>query len=180
MRQLTDAARLREFMRRLGREAATDGRVYLTGGASAVLLEWRGTTIDVDLKLGPTAEPLLRAIPKLKESLQINVELASPGDFIPELPGWQERSPFIAREGRIDFHHYDFYAQALSKIERGHDRDVGDVEEMARRGLVEPARLVTFFDAIAPELYRYPAIDAASFRRAVQRAAEVLPRTNPD
>ena len=47
MRQLTDAARLREFMRLLGRRTRAAGRVYLVGGACAVLHEWRATTIDI-------------------------------------------------------------------------------------------------------------------------------------
>jgi hypothetical protein len=98
------------------------------------------------------------------------VELASPAHFIPELPGWDERSPFITREGMVSFHHYDLYAQALSKIERGHAQDRQDVTEMLRRGLVDPARLRELFAQIEPKLYRYPAIDPASFRRAVEDA----------
>jgi hypothetical protein len=177
MRQVTDAARLRQFMRAFGREAKVVGRAYLVGGASAVLLGWRNTTIDIDLALDASLEPVLRSIPALKDSLQVNVELASPGDFIPEVPGWQDRSPFIAREGKIHFHHYDFYAQALAKIERGHARDLGDLKEMAARGLVAPARLLSFFEAIVPELHRYPAVDPASFRRAVEQAAGELDAT---
>jgi len=57
--------------------------------------------------------------------------------FIPELPGWQDRSPFIERKGTVSFHHYDFYAQALAKIERGHAQDEADVDEMMRRGAVD-------------------------------------------
>ena len=168
MRQLTDAARVRALMRALGQAARVPGRVYLAGGASAVLIGWREATIDVDLELDPELEPLLREIPALKERLEINVELASPGHFIPELPGWRDRSVFIAREGTVRFHHYDFYAQALSKIERRHARDDLDLEAMAARGLIEPPRLRTYFAAIEPELYRYPAIDAPTFRRAVE------------
>jgi hypothetical protein len=40
-------------MRALGRTAASPGRVFLTGGATAVLLGWRESTIDVDIKLVP-------------------------------------------------------------------------------------------------------------------------------
>ncbi len=174
MRQLTDAARLHAFMRALGRRARASGRIYLTGGASAVLLEWRLTTIDIDIELDPSLEPLLRDIPAIKEELEVNVELASPSHFIPPLPGWRDRSPFVAREGLIDFHHYDFYAQALSKIERAHAKDEDDVREMKRRGLIDPRRLIEFFEQIAPELYRYPAIDPPSFRRSVQRVVATL------
>ena len=176
MRQLTDSARLREFMRLLGRRTRAAGRVYLVGGACAVLHDWRSSTIDIDIDLDPGLDALLREIPAIKEDLQVNVELASPAHFIPELPGWRDRSPFVIREGTIDFHHYDFYAQALAKIERAHDRDVDDVREMAARGLIEPAGLTGFFDLIEPQLYRYPAIDAASFRRAVVQAVQTLAR----
>ena len=176
MRQLTDAARLREFMRLLGRRTRVAGRVYLVGGACAVLHDWRATTIDIDIDLDQGLDALLREIPAIKEDLQVNVELASPAHFIPELPGWRDRSPFVIREGTIDFHHYDFYSQALSKIERAHARDVADVREMAARGLIEPARLSGFFDLIEADLYRYPALDAASFRSAVERTVQEMTR----
>lgn len=171
MRAPVDAERLDEFLRRLGAAATEQGRIYLTGGATALLLGWRASTIDVDLKMVPEQDALFRAIARLKDDLSINVELASPADFIPELPGWADRSRFIRAEGRVTFWHYDFYAQALAKIERGHTKDVEDVAQMIRRGLVEPARLLELFAAIEPDLVRYPAIHAPSFRKAVEAAA---------
>ncbi len=97
----------------------------------------------------------------------MNIELASPPDFIPELPGWRDRSPFVFREGNVDIHHFDFYSQALSKIERGFSQDLDDVRHMMESGLVEPSRLHELYDAIEPELFRYPAIDPVAFRRKV-------------
>jgi len=168
MRSLTDADRIRRLMEALARSSETPSRVYFTGGVSAVLLGWRTTTVDVDLKLVPDSDELLRAIPILKEKLSLNVELASPDQFIPELPGWRERSVFIDQIRRLSFLHYDFYSQALSKLERGHVKDLLDVEEMLRRGLIERGELLRLFSAIEPELYRYPAIDPPSFRAAVE------------
>jgi hypothetical protein len=168
MRRPVDPERLRAFMRELGRSATDEGRVYLTGGATALLLGWREATIDVDLKLEPESDSVLRAMVALKEKLQINVELAAPDQFIPEIPGWRERSPFIAREGRLDFHHYELHAQALAKIERGHAHDLDDVRSMLAAGLVTKAELLRRFVEIEPLLFRFPAIDAASFRRAVE------------
>ena len=101
----------------------------------------------------------------------MNVDLASPGDFIPELPGWRERSPFAGREGKLSFHHYELAAQALAKIERGHAQDLLDVREMLARGLVGRDELLARFAQIEPLLYRYPAIDPAAFRSAVTKAA---------
>jgi hypothetical protein len=168
MREAVDAARVRAFMRELAATSRATGRVYLTGGASAVLLEWRSSTVDIDVKVLPEDDRVIRALAPLKERLHLNVELASPSDFIPELPGWQERSLFIVREGQLDFLHYDFYSQCLAKVERGHRKDRADVESMIRTGLVDPARLRRFFDVIFPELYRHPAIDPSAFRRAVE------------
>ena len=75
------------------------------------------------------------------------------------------------RIGRVGFHHFDLYAQALAKLERGHRRDVADVREMLGRGLVAAPQLLTYFERIEPDLYRFPAIDPPSFRRAVEEAA---------
>jgi hypothetical protein len=61
MRTLVDAGRIRELMRAMGRAARRPARVYLTGGATAVLHGWRPSTIDVDLKLVPDDDALLRA-----------------------------------------------------------------------------------------------------------------------
>ena len=169
-RELSDAEKVRALMRRLGEEAQGPGRIYLVGGASAVLIGWRATTVDVDLKLAPEPPGLFAAIARAKEALNMNVELAAPDDFIPPLPGWQERSSHIARHGLVDFFHYDFHAQALAKIERGHVQDLLDVEAMRRLDLVDAQRLVEFFEAIEPDLLRYPAIDAACFRDKVRRA----------
>ncbi|HET9212393.1 MAG TPA: DUF6036 family nucleotidyltransferase [Thermoanaerobaculia bacterium] len=172
MRRPVDAERIRRFMRELGGEAERDLRLYFTGGATAVLLGWRSSTVDVDIKVEPESDRIFRALPGVKEKLEINVELAAPDQFIPPVPGWEERSAFIAREGRLSFYHYDFYAQALSKIQRGHAKDREDVRQMLERGLIERDELRRRFEQIEPELYRYPAIDPAAFRKALENALE--------
>jgi hypothetical protein len=170
MRPPVDEQRVRALARELGRVARGPVRIYLTGGSTAVLEGWRETTIDVDLRFEPEADELLRALPSLKERLGLNIELASPPDFIPELPGWRERSPHVLREGTVDVHHFDLYSQALSKIERGFAQDLADVHTMIARGLVEPPRLRELYERIEPELYRYPAIDPPAFRHKLDAA----------
>jgi len=172
MRQKVNAEALEKFMKEIGRAGNKNARVYFVGGATAVLMGWRESTIDVDLKMVPEVNQILRALPELKERLQLNIELAAPDDFIPPLPGWEERSGFISREGAIDFFHYDFYAQALAKLERGHSTDLMDVRNMIVNGLVEPSRLLEFFSRIEDQLYKYPALDARTFRTAVERFVE--------
>jgi hypothetical protein len=170
MRELADAERIARFMRTLGKAADVDGACYLTGGATAVLVGWRRSTIDVDIRLAPETDALLRAIQRIKEELQINVELAAPDDFVPVPPGWEGRSVFAAHEGRLTFYHFDPYSQALGKLERAHDQDLGDVRAMIERGLIDPARALAYFDEIEPELFRFPSIDPRAFRRRVEEA----------
>ena len=169
MRAAADAAKIEAFMVALGKAVKSPGRIYLTGGATALLHGWRTNTIDVDLKADPEPQGFFEAIAILKDSLDVNVELAAPDQFIPELPGWRERSLFIAQHGPIEFRHYDLYSQALAKIERGHERDRADVSAMFQRQLIAKDRLWELFQAIEAVLIRYPAITASEFRHSVEK-----------
>jgi hypothetical protein len=170
MRPPVDRAGIRTLARELGRVARSPVSIYLTGGSTAVLEGWRESTVDVDLRFEPESEELMRALPALKERLGVNIELASPPDFIPELPEWRERSPLLFGEGSVSVHHFDPYSQALSKIERGFKHDLADVNAMIEHGLVEPVRLRHLYEEIEPYLYRYPAIDPPTFRRKLGAA----------
>jgi hypothetical protein len=167
MRAETDKTKVEMFMVALGQRVRGEGVVYLTGGATAVLHDWRFMTIDVDIKPDPEPPGLFEALATLKEELDINIELASPDHFIPAITGWRERSLFIAQHGPIRFYHYDPYGQVLSKIQRRHERDLRDAESFVASGLIQVERLRKLFAEIEPDLIRYPAIDAQSFRTAV-------------
>jgi hypothetical protein len=169
MRERADAERIRRFMQALGAAAQQEGTCYLVGGGTAVLLGWRPTTIAVDIELDAEQDELLRALPAIKDALQINVELASPRDFIPLPAGWTERSPSVGREGRLTFKHFDLYSQTLAKLERGHAQDLEDARVIVECGLVEVERLRSAFDEIEPQLYRFPAIDPGDYRWRVEQ-----------
>jgi hypothetical protein len=164
MRSETDADKARRFMEALGARVAGAGRVYIAGGISAVLIGWRKATVDIDLKLDPEPAGAFGAIAQLKEQLDVNVELAAPDEFVPPVPGWRERSRFIACHGSVEYFHFDFQTQALSKISRGHSQDLKDATEMVARGLVSKRELESVFELIAPALERYPALDPDTLR----------------
>ena len=155
-------------MEALGQRVKGPGTIYLTGGATALLFGWRAKTIDVDIKADPEPRGLFEAIAELKESLDTNVELASPDLFIPEVPSWRERSAFIRRVGEVDFRHFDFYSQVLAKLERGHERDMLDARAFVAEGLVNRQKLYGFFEDIRPSLKKFPAIDELVFVKSVQ------------
>jgi hypothetical protein len=178
VRRLATADRIRRLLRELGRASREPTTLYLTGGATAVLHGWRETTIDVDIKLVPDRDEILRAIQRLKDELEVNVELASPDLFLPVTDDWEAASPWETTESHLVVRHFDLRAQALGKVERGHDRDLADVAAMLDRGLVTAGALWRYFDAIRPQLYRFPAVDERRLAEAIEAA--VGPPPKPD
>jgi hypothetical protein len=167
MRRKVTKATLRQFMEELAAAARSPGKVYFTGGATALLLGFREQTIDIDLKLEPEPAGAFEAIAILKNHLDLNVELAAPDDFIPAAGDWRERSRHIAVIGPVEFFHYDFSLQALAKLERGHTQDLADVASFVRGGYVTPQELQSRFAQIEPGLLRYPAVDPQQFKKKV-------------
>lgn len=172
MRSPADPEKIRRFLRALGERVKGPGRIYLVGGSSALLVGWRSATIDIDLKIDPEPPGVFEAIAQLKNELDVNVELAAPDDFLPPLAGWRERSTFIDRHGPVDFFHYDFRSQALSKLARGLDRDLADAEAMLERGLVTRGDLLAGLEELLPQLVRYPTLDSEALEGRVRTFLE--------
>ncbi|HYK19596.1 MAG TPA: hypothetical protein VEV42_02605, partial [Pyrinomonadaceae bacterium] len=75
MREKITAERVARFMQAVGR--AGKKTAHLPGRwRHSRALGWRETTIDIDLKLVPEVNEILKALPEIKEALEINVELA--------------------------------------------------------------------------------------------------------
>lgn len=174
MRNLADGSMVRSTMEYLGQRVEGPGRVYLVGGTSAVLLGWREHTIDVDLELQPEPHGIYDVIKLAKEALGVNIEVAAPNRFIPALPDWELRSPFICCNGKIDYYHYDFYGQALSKLCRSHACDLEDVRKMHRQGLITPSELLRFYERIEPRLKFYPQVREEDFKMRVHAMVREL------
>lgn len=171
MREPADAERVRRLAAELGRVVSPGTKMYLTGGATAVLEGWRDSTVDIDVRFEPDSDEPLRRIAELKEEMAVNVELASPLDFLPELAGWRERSRFRFREGNLEVFDFDLYSQALSKLERGLELDRQDVQSMVEDGDLDPGKLLELFDEVEPHLYRFPAVDPKTLRSSVESLA---------
>ena len=84
----------------------------------------------------------------LKEQLSLNIEEASPSDFIPVPAGHRERSPYIGRYGKLEVFHFDLYSMALSKIERGTESDFEDVLILLHSGRIDMPDLSQYFEEI--------------------------------
>src|SRR6266702_2159679 len=138
MRAGVDKAAIESFLQQLGRAFRKPARLYLVGGAALVHLGVRpGFTQDIDIQVsGANEGELIVAIQRLIDQMQINVEFASPVDFIPLPSGWERHARYVGRYGMIDVFYFDFYSIALSKIERGNSRDIADVRLLVQEKII--------------------------------------------
>ena len=72
----------------------------------------------------------------------------------------------------MEFFHYDFRTQALTKLARGYERDLVDVRAMLERGLVTREQLGQALKRIEPDLIRYPSLDPDAFADRVRKFLE--------
>jgi hypothetical protein len=155
-------------MNELARSAPRRGtyRVYFVGGSTAVLQGWRASTIDADLFADKDA--IFHDVQGIKERLHLNVEFARPEDFVPALAGSDDRHVFIETVGKVSFYHYDPYAQLLSKVVRGFDRDLEDAKRFLQSGMVDAESFRALVNRIPDAAYaKYPSLSRAAVREAV-------------
>ena len=168
MRDELTRDRLRALMREIARTAPRRRacRVYLVGGGTAVLAGWRSSSIDADLWSDDDA--VFRDIQAIKERLNVNVEFARPEHFVPALPGSDRRHVFVETVGKVSYYHYDPYAQVLSKVVRGFDKDLDDARQFVGAGLVDPAKLRALVDRIPDAAYaKYPHLSREAVAKTV-------------
>lgn len=155
-------------MSELARSAPHPGpyRVFFVGGGTAVLEGWRESTIDADLH--SDEDEIFHDVQGIKERLQLNIEFARPEDFVPALAGSEDRHVFIETVGKVSFYHYDPYAQLLSKVVRGFNRDMQDAGRFLDSGMVDRERFRSLVNGIPDAAYaRYPALSRQAVLEAV-------------
>ncbi len=174
IRPNVDKTNIEQFLKELGRTFRHSGRLYLVGGAALVHLGVRsGFTQDIDLEV--EAGDMFDAIRQVKQQLNINVEFASPKDFIPLPKQWQTTSRFAGRYGNIDVFYFDFYSMALSKIERGNTRDIRDVKLLLQQHVISLQALDAAYQEVVAQMGKgsYQRLDPAQF---AARYAAVRPQ----
>jgi hypothetical protein len=157
MRPPIDRLRVHQFLVKLGMEFRHAARMYLVGGTTMVYEGLRDQSLDIDITYEVEDHldaEFAQTVRRLKDEMQINVEHASPGDFIPLPPGWKDRAKFVGRFGKVEVFHFDLYSTALSKVERGRESDFQDVLALLTSKLIEPAELRAAYENILPRMLR--------------------------
>jgi hypothetical protein len=108
----------------------------------------------------------------------MSIEFVRLEHFVPPLRGTDDRHLLIDSIGRVSFYHYDPYAQVLSKVLRGFERDMDDARSFARSGFVDPTVLRRLVEEIPPSAYsRYPSLSQRIVLDAVTAFTAPLART---
>lgn len=172
MRQRVTRAEIEQFLKDIGKNVHQPGRMYLAGGAALVHMGVRsGTTLDIDVAIEAADEDeLITAIRRIVQQRQINVEFASPGDFIPLPSQWEVQAKYVGRYGSVDVFYFDFYSLALSKISRGSDRDLIDVKLLLQHKLITLDELDAAFQEILPRMGKRPYINLDPQKFAIRYA----------
>ncbi|HLL78966.1 MAG TPA: DUF6036 family nucleotidyltransferase [Ktedonobacteraceae bacterium] len=178
MRHVVDKGAIEAFLQQLGKSFQKSGRLYLVGGAALVHLGVRpGTTLGIDIQVaGANEGELIVAIQQMIHRFQINVEFASPGDFIPLPAQWESHARFVGRYGKIDVFYFDFYSIALSKFERGNTRDIADVKLLIQQGIITLDELDRAYQEVLAQLGkgRYPRVTPQRFSERYQAVRKLL------
>ena len=160
------------FLHELGRRFTGRGALYLAGGSMLVYQGFRPRTLDIDYRIELSAgddTQFIQALRATQRVVQLNVEPASPADFIPLPAGWRERSRFLVQEGGITVYAFDPLSTALAKIERGQERDIDDVLALCRSGVLNADQIAQGFEEISVriETEALPRITEQDFRRKI-------------
>ena len=156
MRQRVGRQEIEQFLIQTGR-TRQPGRLYLTGGAALVHKGIRpGQTLDIDIHITLDPTNLTAQVAQLKQRLNINIEFASPGDFIPLPHSWETRSEFIRRYDQVDAFYFDWYSITLSKMQRANRQDVVDIQLLIRQGYVDVTELDILYKDVLAKIERPP------------------------
>lgn len=157
---------LKLFFQRLGEQYPERAEFYLLGGSALCLLGSPRETLDVDYALdwdAGNANVFQTAIEQLASEMKFDFEAVPLAEFIPLPPEAQQRRRSVGSYGQIDVYIFDLYSIALSKIARGFEADLEDVQFMLDRELIEFAELERHFQTILPDAPKFD-IDRKEFQ----------------
>ncbi|MBN1429921.1 MAG: hypothetical protein JXB07_16245 [Anaerolineae bacterium] len=103
------------------------------------------------------------AIEQLASEMKLDAEAVPLGEFIPLPPDAERHRHLVGSYGQIDVYIFDLYSIALSKIARGFEADLEDVQFMLNEKLIELAELQSYFETILPDVSRFD-IDRKEFQ----------------
>ena len=141
---------LQNFLQRLGERFPQPATIYLLGGSALCLLGSPRETLDVDYGLEADSPGLQTVLNQLALELKLDLEAVALAEFIPLPPEPERRHRLIGRFGQVDVYIFDLYSIALSKIARGFESDLEDVQFLLAKGFIHWQELESHFENVLP------------------------------
>ncbi len=138
------------FFQRFGEQITEPVTIYLLGGSALCLLGSPRETLDVDYSIENAAPAIEEMLARLARELKLDLEQVPLVEFIPLPDGAGSRHRFVGRFGNLEVYIFDPYSIALSKIARGFDSDLEDVEFLIDRKLITWEALTEHYQSIFP------------------------------
>jgi len=147
------AQALEQFFKRLGEEISAPTKFFLVGGSALCLLGSPRETLDIDYFIDGETVEIGQGLKELSTELKLDLESVPIKEFIPLPPGAEARRRFVGKFGQVEVYIFDLYSIALSKIARGFESDLEDVEFMLKENLIFWDQLETDYQIILPEAH---------------------------
>ena len=147
------AQALEQFFKRLGEEISAPTKFFLVGGSALCLLGSPRETLDIDYFIEGETDEAEQGLKELSIELKLDLESVPIKEFIPLPPGAEARRRFVGKFGQVEVYIFDLYSIALSKIARGFEPDLEDVEFMLKENLISWEELETDYRSILPEAH---------------------------
>lgn len=131
-----------EFLKQLGKRYPKSETLFLLGGSAMLLLGSSRETMDIDY-VGDDLHKndFQKAIEEIAKEFGLDAEAVPIGNFIPLPEGNNERKIHIGQFGNVTVYIIDPYSIALSKIDRGSDRDFDDLVFLIRNNRITAEEL---------------------------------------
>jgi hypothetical protein len=168
--------KIEEFLQKLGAQCPQTTALYLLGGTALYLLGSTRPTKDIDYvgnDLPSHQDPFASLIQQIARELQISVEAVPIEGFLPVPDGNTERHIHLNTFGFLATYIYDPYTIALSKIDRGFETDLQDVQFLVTQGYVDLPLLEQQATMLESQAAPY-LIDVAIFRRHLDTLKKLL------
>lgn len=129
--------RVLEFLESLGKRYPKTETLSLLGGSAMLLLGSPRETMDVDYVGNDIHKnDFQRALEEIAEDFGLETEAVPIDQFIPLPEGNEQRKIHIGQFGKVAVYVIDPYSIALSKIDRGSDRDFDDIIFLIQNNLI--------------------------------------------
>ena len=145
-----------DFLERLGNSYPRQASLYLLGGSALILLGSTRETLDIDY-VGDDdhKDEFQLAIEETARELGLDTEAVPIDRFIPLPEGSERRSIHIGQFGKVNVHVFDPYSIALSKLDRGSDRDLEDLVFLIQRHQINADQLERFLHDALPHANKF-------------------------